>query len=421
MKLQYLIFFVFGLFVCCTDGPKQDSDKSLTFRIPGEFEPHEAIWLGFSTSESNHETDTVTIDIIKALIPNVKLNLIIENDSLFSNGKEYFHSRGLDTSRINLVFQNPTDVWYRDPGPIFGITPNNELAIADFKYTNYQNVRPDSIGERAREHEGIDRDIAERLGIATVVSEVAMEGGSFETNGKGVLIQVEDITLRRNPHLTKVEIESDFKKNFGIEKVIWLPSGVADDPHNFDRISGNIFGYGTGGHSDEFVRFANDSTILISWVEEKEKDKHPINGLNYEVLSKNYNILSKATDNSGKKFKVIKVPHPDPRTYEMVVAPYWAESDFWQGIMEKFKLSMNDTIKMAYATSYLNYIVTNNTVVIPQYGSISKDTINLKDEKVKEILTKVFPKRNIIGINPISFNQGGGGMHCRYQTQPEVK
>lgn len=421
MKYHYLIFFAFGLFLCCTDGPKQDLKKLPIFRIPGEFEPHEAIWLGFSTAESNHETDTVTIDIIKALIPHVKLNLIIENDSLFSEGEEYFQRMGLDTSKINLVYQSPTDVWYRDPGPIFGITPDNELAIADFKYTNYQNVPPDSIGEWARAHEGIDRDIAERLNIATVVSNVAMEGGSFETNGKGVLIQVEDITLRRNPHMTKQEIESDFRKNFGIEKVIWLPSGVADDPHNFDRIIGDIFGYGTGGHSDEFVRFANDSTILMSWVEEGEKDRHPISRMNYEVLSRNYGILSKSTDQSGKKFKIIKVPHPNPRTYGMVVRPYWSESGYWKEIMGRFKLKENDTIQMAYATSYLNYIVTNNTVVIPEYSATEQDSVNPKDEKAKKILARIFPKRNIVGINPLSFNQGGGGMHCRYQTQPRIE
>ncbi|MEM6895182.1 MAG: agmatine deiminase family protein [Bacteroidota bacterium] len=413
--MRYLFAFtlLFALIFSCQTKESSDPDA---IRIPGEFEPHEAIWLGFRTLESygSYAQDSVTLGIIRAIHPHVQLNLIVEQDSLAPNALDSLFAKGIDTTHITIVYQSPTDIWYRDPGPVFAVSGSNGLKVIDFKYTGYQNVPTDSIEDWAKEHEAIDREIAQRLEIDTVNSIVAIEGGAFETDGQGTLIQVENITLKRNPQLTKEEIESDFKKCCAIKNVIWLPSGVADDPHNFNRITGKYFGYGTGGHTDEFVRFANDSTILLAWVDEAEKDAHPINQLNYEILSKNFEILSAATNAKGEKYNIIKVPHTDPKTEPMVVGEKWSDED-----MEYFKVAKGDTLQMAYASSYLNYLLTNKVIILPQYGD-EHGTISTKDEAVKSIFQQLYPNKEIVGINPISLNQYGGGMHCRYQTQPKI-
>ena len=199
--------------------------------------------------------------------------------------------------------------------------------------------------------------------------------------------------------------------------MIWLPSGVADDPHNFSRISGDIFGYGTGGHTDEFVRFANDSTILLAWEEESERDQHPIKELNYEILSKNYEILAAATNVQGQPYRVIKVPHPDPQMDTMQVTEDWFSSPFWSEQLNRFQVEANDTIYWASASSYLNYLITNQVVLIPAYGGDLAE----KDQQVREIFTNLYPDRTIIGLNPIDLNYDGGGMHCRYQQQPKIQ
>ncbi|MEO0572143.1 MAG: agmatine deiminase family protein [Bacteroidota bacterium] len=406
--------------VCLFSCNRSVEQNSKTIRIPGEFEPQEALWLGFETVQSSRRKDTVSIKMIQAIHPFVKLNLIIEHDSLAPNIMRELYGEGIDTSNITLVYQSPTDVWYRDPGPIYCITPENKLAVVDFKYTNYRNVPPDSIGEKAIAHEGIDRDIAKRMNLDTINSIVAIEGGAFETNGKGVLVQVEAVTLGRNPHLSKEQIEKDFARCCGMEKVIWLPRGVADDPHNFDRIIDNIFGFATGGHTDEFVRFANDSTILLSWVAKEERYNNPINEMNYEILNTNYNILANATNTDGKKFNIIKVPHPGSKLKTVVVDQEWYDRDNWKEKFDKFNVKPKDTILWSYAKSYLNYLLTNGIVVIPQYGDIN-GPMNPKDRVVHELFAKLYPDRKVVGINPLFFNDGGGGMHCRFQTQPKIK
>jgi len=43
------------------------------------------------------------------------------------------------------------------------------------------------------------------------------------------------------------------------------------------------------------------------------------------------------------------------------------------------------------------------------------------DQEVRSIFEEVFPGRKITGIDPTYFNDKGGGMHCRYQSEPKLK
>ncbi len=415
MRIFYTLLLL-SLFSC----QSKDSQPIVKIRVPAEFEPQEAIWLGYKTFENYDDPgDTVTLEMIRAIHPYVDLKLIIENDTIVGDVLGDLFKEGIDTSNIELVFQEGTDVWYRDPGPIFAVESGKKLKVIDFKYTGYANVPPDSIEDWAKGHEALDRDIAQRLGIDTVNSIVALEGGAFETNGQGVLIQTETITLKRNPHLTREEIEADFKKCCGIAKVIWMPYGVIDDPDNFNRVYDNIYGIGTGGHTDEYVRFANDSTILLTWVSEEERAEHPIKQQNYERMNTNYDILSKATDVNGRPFTIIKVPHPDPRTDLNVIQESWFEYPKWKEKFERFNIKPGDSVYWSYAKSYMNYLLTNEVAIIPQYGD-ENGPMNEKDQQVRTIFQQLYPNRKIVGLNPLYFNDGGGGMHCRFQTQPKI-
>lgn len=417
IKPAFRLFLFLPMLIGCSLSDKRD--RYLPLRIPGEFEKQQAIWLGFRTSESEleEEKDTLTLQIAKALSQYIVLNLIIEHDSLLPEGKAFFLQWNIDTSKIKIVVQSPTDIWYRDPGPIFGITPHNRLAIADFKYTNYTNVPPDSISEVAKEHEGIDRNIAERLEIPSIPSIVALEGGAFETNGRGELIQCEALTLGRNPHLTKKEIELDFQKNYGIHKIIWLPSGLVEDPLNMKRIYQDYWGFGTGGHTDEFVRFANDTTILLAWIEENERDEHWLHEMNHEVLVANYEILANSVNLEGRKYHIVKIPVPEPHISEEIL-----DSTYWtQEFLEYQQLKHHDTIKWVVASSYLNYILSNDIVIIPAYWKSGESlTVKKKDQNVKEIFSELYPNRRILQMDPTLFNFQGGGMHCRYQSEPKI-
>ena len=90
--------------------------------------------------------------------------------------------------------------------------------------------------------------------------------------------------------------------------------------------------------------------------------------------------------------------------------------------IDKFGFKLNDTIIKAYSSSYMNYIISDKVIIIPEYWTKSLPvSVREKDQEVRSIFEALYPERKIIGINPISFNDEGGGMHCRYQSEPKVK
>ena len=83
---------------------------------PAEWESHEAIWLGFRSHEEAQ--DSVTVPMLRALTRHVDVHLVVESDSLIPDGIGFLANEGVDTSRVAVFLQSPTDFWFRDPGPM---------------------------------------------------------------------------------------------------------------------------------------------------------------------------------------------------------------------------------------------------------------------------------------------------------------
>jgi agmatine deiminase len=237
------------------------------------------------------------------------------------------------------------------------------------------------------------------------------------------LILCEAVALTRNPGKTKAELEVEFKKVLGVTNVIWMKQGLADDPNWSRRIDGRYYGWGTGGHTDEFVRFADPNTILLAWVDESEKDLNPVNRINYERMSENLRILESSKDQDGKPFTVIKVPLPDLVTQSLLVVDSLRGRDEEKFTAANYYLpkerpQVGDSIYRVPASSYLNYLVTNGLVVLPTYTNVG--TSNEKEAKVISIFQKLYPERKVVTIDFMPQNWSGGGIHCSTQQQPSL-
>ena len=66
---------------------------------------------------------------------------------------------------------------------------------------------------------------------------------------------------------------------------------------------------------------------------------------------------------------------------------------------------------MIAAASYLNFVIVNKLVLVPEYGVET-------DKPAMETFKKAFPDKKIVSINPLALNWGGGGMHCITQNEP---
>ena len=62
--------------------------------------------------------------------------------------------------------------------------------------------------------------------------------------------------------------------------------------------------------------------------------------------------------------------------------------------------------------SYVNFYVTNTSVVVPQFNQPNWD-----EEAVKKLQT-LFPEKEIIGVQSRDILVGGGGIHCITQQVP---
>lgn len=406
--------------------------------MPAEWEPHDAVWLGWEDQSMSYHP--VVVNIIKTISPTVEVKIAAYSDSLVQVAKTILAQNNIDTTKIKFYTMPGDRYWIRDHGAAFLINEKGELGVADFAWNGYgythwikekYDNHPDSVKKYLTKRATLLNETGKVDSLMAVVekarriqSKVKHEGGAIEVNGKGTLILCEATVFQRNPELTKEEIEAEFKQALGVTHIIWMKQGLADDPlHFFRRITGNYIGGGTGGHTDEFVRFADAHTILLAWVDESEKDSNPIHRMNYERMRENYKILSDAKDQDGKPFNIIKVPLPDP-IEQKVVARNIGDDEVTLDVKPNFfKASeapaLGDSLLRVPAASYLNYLVTNGVVVLPSY--LSMGSSQAKEDEVKKIFEQYFPSRKIVFIDAMPINWDGGGIHCSTQQQPRAK
>ncbi|MBK7232416.1 MAG: agmatine deiminase family protein [Saprospiraceae bacterium] len=439
-RLIGILLFCFILFLffskypsSSTYFPKKEIDNS-EFYLPGEFESQDAVWM---SSDDSSAFRPVRAGIIREIMPYVKLHVVAQSEQSLIECKNYLQSAYIDVNKINFQVMTGNDYWMRDHGATFVINKNGGMKAIDFGWAHYgYNQWLDEYykGDTAvinsvmatlpnTQKEIVDSLMAVAANVDIIKSWVNIEGGSLEVNGKGTLILNEPLTLGRNKGATKKEIEDEFKRVLGVTNVIWVLDGLVEDPLVCDNVVEDYVAIGTGGHTDEYLRFSDPNTILLAWVSEEEKNQHPVNRLNYERMSKNYEILRKSRDQDGKPFKIIKVPLPNPISTRIRLNV----DNEWDGTLNIPELLLKpgsafkagDSMNRLATASYLNYFVTNKVVLLPTYQHAG--TSKAKEMKVKSIFNDAFPDRSVIFINALPLNWRGGGMHCALQHQPSRK
>lgn len=407
-------------------------DKEKYF-LPAEFDVQEAIWISADDSTTFRP---FRAGIIKELKPYVKINIVGHSEEAIQSCKQFLNRAYIDYQDIDFHVIKDNAFWMRDHGALFMINKKGGSKVVDFGWDRYgyeqwlhlysngdtsfinQTLRDLSDSEigRVDERMGFSKD------IDVIKSWINIEGGSIEVNGKGTLLLSEALTLGRNKGASKDSIEQELKRVLGIEKIIWLKEGLAEDPLVCENIVENFIGIGTGGHTDEYVRFADAHTILLAWVPEEERFLHPINAMNYERMKANYEILRNAKDQDGHSFNIIKVPLPKPIATPIVLTnkPQWDGTMNIPAQMLKpgSAFKAGDSMYRVATASYLNFFITNKVVLVPTYKSYG--TPAAKEHQVKEILEDAFPDRSILFIDALPLNWRGGGPHCAIQYQAKT-
>lgn len=385
-------------------------------RLLAEWETQDACMVSFRTQFTDNLYDSVTIPLIGKLSQHIKTYILIENDTLLPNGLSFFAKRGTDTSNLRLVYFPLPDFWLRDWGPVLVLNKKGSLTICNCRYdrnrigsfTFYDYLNVHSGGNNS----GIEEFTDLRVNNTFLV----LEGGAIESNGRGTLILADSLIMRLNPGHTRKQIEREFSRIMGTKTFIWLKYGLCQDPFGSRYLGESCWVTGSGGHTDHFVRFANDSTILLYWEFDTVSPLSEIKKQNLQRMSDNLKLIENIIDHRGRKFKVIKVPSPGVITRAVPI-----NKDAAYGLAGMTHGHENDSIRIILPSGYLNYLITNGLVIIPKYADEMNGTGERTDKVVFNIFSDLYPDREIVMINPMILNFDGGGMHCIYKQIPSKK
>jgi agmatine deiminase len=340
------------------------------FRIPAEFEPHEATWIGWPFNKSDWPGKFSPIpwvygEIVRYLSIGEKVRILVQSETEKQKAIRVLKSVHANLTNVEFFIIKTDRNWLRDASPQFVKDENGNTNLVKFKFNawaKYDNYKFD-----AKIPDFISRKLKLNIHTATLNNKpVVLEGGAIDYNGAGTLITTEEClmdekTQVRNPDFSKTDYEEVFRNYFGIEKVIWLKNGiVGDDTH---------------GHVDDITRFVNENTV-VTVIEKNPTDD------NYKNLLENREILLDSTLADGTKLNVIDLPMPSPVIFKGQRLP----------------------------ASYANFYISNYAVLVPTFND-ENDRIALG------ILTELFPDRKVIGIHAVDLVWGLGTIHCLTHEQ----
>jgi agmatine deiminase len=196
---------------------------------------------------------------------------------------------------------------------------------------------------------------------------MVLEGGAIDVNGQGTLLTTEACLLNpnRNPHLDRDAIEARLRDHLGVRNILWLGDGIAGDD--------------TDGHVDDLTRFV-DPTTVVTVVEQDSADE------NYEPLQENLERLRTMRDQDGEPLRVVTLPMPRPLHHQGQRLP----------------------------ASYANFYIANGLVLLPTYDPEH-------DAEALTTLRRLFPGRDVVGIDCTDLVWGLGAFHCVTQQWPSLE
>lgn len=342
------------------------------FRLPAEWEKHEATWIGWPANKEDWPGKFTPIpwvygEIVRYISREEKVRIIVQSKNHQQKALNVLKSVNANLNNVEFFILKTDRNWLRDAGPQFVKDENGKTILVNFRFNawaKYDNYKLDAK---------IPKMISEKLNLKRIVAihknkEVVLEGGSIDYNGTGTIITTEECLLDentqvRNPGFTKEDYEDVFRKYLGVTNVIWLGKGIAGDD--------------THGHVDDITRFVNRNTIATV-IETKANDE------NYIPLMENRERLENVRLEDGSIPEIVELPMPSPVIFKGQRLP----------------------------ASYANFYISDYAVLVPTFNDAN-------DKIALGILSELFEDRPVIGIHAVDLVWGLGTLHCL--THEQVK
>jgi len=334
------------------------------FRMPAEWAPHAATWLAWPHKQASwpgklERIPPIFVEMARRLAPGEAVHINVVDADMAGAAEEALRAGGVARDRVSLHRIPTNDAWARDHGPIFLNHPDGRQVILDWGYNAWGNKYPPYDLDDV-----VPRRVGELLGLPVVEPGMVLEGGSIEVNGEGTLLTTEACLLHpnRNPTLDRATIEARLRDYLGVRHILWLGEGIAGDD--------------TDGHVDDLTRFVSPNAV-VTVVEDNPSDE------NYEPLRANLERLRTMPDQDGRPLTIHTLPMPEPVEHEGQRLP----------------------------ASYANFYIGNQVVLLPFFECA-------QDEVARQTLARLFPTREVVGMDCRDLVWGLGAFHCLTQQQP---
>ena len=293
-------------------------------------------------------------EIARKLCRVERVRILVENRVMEDLARRVLRRCGVEMEAVEFFTCSTNRAWTRDYGPLFVKSRRGEVGVTAWRFNawaNYDDWQHDAA---------VAQWLGQQLSLRTWTPDMVLEGGAIDVNGAGLLLATEECLLspvqERNPGMTRERIERNLSDYLGVERVVWLSSGIAGDD--------------THGHVDDVARFVGPETVVVA----SEVDR---SDANYAPLRENEAILR------AQGLQVVKLPMPRPLTFSSERLP----------------------------ASYANFYIANGLVLVPTFNDAN-------DRVALATLARVFPDREVVGINCTELVWGFGALHCMTQQQP---
>jgi agmatine deiminase len=333
-------------------------------RLPAEWEAQSIVQLTFPHQETDWadmlETVLPCFVAIAETISRFQPVLVVCQD-IQATRKLLVRAR---SENLILAKADSNDTWARDHGGITVFDQAGKPVLLDFVFNGWGLKFPadkDNLITRTLHKKRILKGRLRHGGLV-------LEGGGIESDGQGTLLTTTECMLspNRNPHLNERQITQKLKKLFGLERVLWLHHGY-------------LAGDDTDSHIDTLARFCNPDTIAYVQCNDPA-DEH------FDALKKMEAELKTLQKSDGKPYQLVPLPWPDP-----CFAP--------------------DGHRLP--ATYANFLIINGAVLVPVYAI-------RQDEAALDIIKKIFPDREVIGIDCRPLIMQHGSLHCVTMQYPAI-
>ncbi|MBS52716.1 MAG: agmatine deiminase [Oceanospirillaceae bacterium] len=348
------------------------------FHMPAEHAPHSRVWLAWPVRGDNWRDQGVPgqaafARFIKALVQHTPVGVAVT-----AAGEASARAQLPDEVKIVVVKYN--DAWMRDMGPTFVVNDAGEKRAISWQF-NAWGGEVDGLYPDWSDDDKVASVIAVHEGVDLYQAPFVLEGGSIHVDGEGTLYTTAECLqhVSRNPHLSKADIEQNMHDYLGVDKVIWLPTGLYDDE--------------TNGHVDNILHVVRPGEVMLTVCEDESDPQY---ALSQAALA----LLRSERDAQGREIRVYELPLP---------GPLFMTEEEANGLVPDKHIPRHAGERLG--ASYANFLISNKTIFYPLLDENN-------DDKARAVIQEAYPDYELVGLDARDIVLGGGNLHCISQQVP---